>query len=937
MRSPSLAIAVAAILGTASSEHCHAGPMPTVPEGYTVELVAGYPLVEHPMMGCFDDQGRLYVCESAGTNRPAAELLADPLDTIRVLEDTDGDGVFDNSWTFADKLVFPQGCLWLDGSLYTCSPPSLWKLDDTDGDGVCDQRTELVTTFGFNGNAADIHGPFLSPEGRLFWCDGRHGHEFFDSEGNLVSEGKAARIFSCLPDGSDVRVLCGGGMDNPVEVDFMPFGEVIGTCNLFYADPRGDCLVHWVYGGVYPRVDQQDCIAEFPWTGGLLDPIHNYGHVAVAGMTRYRGDALVSRAPDADQQLFFVTHFNTHRVVRTVVERAGATFRVADTADFMVSEDPDCHPTDVVEAPDGSLLVIDTGGWFRIGCPTSQIAKPEIAGAIYRIRRDKSVATNDAELIASTDDLPNDTVMAIPSHELLRHLQEISESCTMDSSIDETASVILYFLPTTQPEPMLDHALIHALISLNNAGGTRTGLASDNSRVQRAALIALDQMASGDLTRNDVLPLLDTEDAALQQAVLEVISRREGWSDGVVATMQEWLSEDQIEEGRLAIIRRFLTSRASEEAVQSLVAASIRGEAISPASRLAMLEVMESADLEAWPDAWSEPLAEVLSSPIEAERLMGVRIVAAQQLTQFDERLIALLNDVNESAMVRVDAFAAVAARLESLDTTTGGFLLGRLKSEEASLSEKVRISQGFVAVRGLTNCQYAGLANQLDEYGPVAAAACLPVFEGTDKYGEFLIESLKQLGTTLPVSPEELERTLADYPQEIRDRGAPLIEQLRQAGAEQAQRVDELTAACTEGSPERGKYVFFSQRAACASCHRVQGEGTLIGPDLSTIGASRQARDLVESIVFPSSSFARGYEPFVVATAEGYIHAGIITRETTDSLTIRTTDLREVRVRRDEIDELQQSDTSIMPKGLEGRLTEEELRDLVAFLQNLR
>jgi hypothetical protein len=192
MRSPSLAITVAAVLGIAS-QHCHAGPMPTVPEGYTVELAAGYPLVDHPMMGCFDDQGRLYVCESAGTNRPAAELLADPLDSIRVLEDTDGDGVFDNSWTFADKLVFPQGCLWLDGSLYTCSPPSLWKLDDTDGDGVCDQRTELVNSFGFNGNAADIHGPFLSPEGRLFWCDGRHGHEFFDAEGNLVSEGKAAR------------------------------------------------------------------------------------------------------------------------------------------------------------------------------------------------------------------------------------------------------------------------------------------------------------------------------------------------------------------------------------------------------------------------------------------------------------------------------------------------------------------------------------------------------------------------------------------------------------------------------------------------------------------------------------------------------------------------------------------------------------------------
>jgi putative membrane-bound dehydrogenase-like protein len=915
-------------------EVSNAAPPPTVPEGFTIELVAGYPLVEHPMMGNFDDQGRLYVCESAGTNRPAAELMADPLDSIRVLEDTDGDGVFDNSWTFADKLVFPQGCLWLDGSVYTCSPPSLWKLDDTDGDGVCDQRTELVKTFGFNGNAADIHGPFLSPEGRIFWCDGRHGHEFFDENGNLVSEGKAARIFSCLPDGSDVRVLCGGGMDNPVEVDFWPTGEVIGTCNLFYADPRGDCLVHWVHGGVYPRVDQQDCIAEFPWTGGLLDPIHNYGHVAVAGMTRYRGDSLVDRAPDADQELFFVTHFNTHRVVRTVVERAGATFRVADTADFMVSEDPDCHPTDVIECADGSLLVIDTGGWFRIGCPTSQIAKPEIAGAIYRIRRDESVDANSIELVASTDvSTPNETSEG-PAHELLRDLERLSIS---PSSNDVAAVNLLDLLPSTEPEPILDHAFIHALISLNEANVARGGLLHSDSRVQRAALIALDQMESGDLSREDVLPLLNTEDAALQQAVLEVISRREGWSDGVVATMQEWLNTEQIEEGRLVIIRRFLTSRANEDAVQLLVASSVGSDDLAEPSRLALLEVIESADLEAWPEAWSEPLTAILASPSEAERLMGVRIVAAQQLTQFDDRLLALLNDANETAPVRVDAFAAVAPRLTSLDTTTGGFLRGRLKSEEASLSEKVRIAQGFCEVNGLTNCQYAGLANYLDEFGPVAAAACLPVFEGTSKYGEFLIESLETLGTTLPVSPEELERTLAGYPQEIRDRAAPLIERLRQAGAEQAQRVDELTAACVDGNPDRGKYVFFSQRAACASCHRVQGEGTLVGPDLSTIGASRQTRDLVESIVFPSSSFARGYEPFLVATAEGHIHTGIITRETTDTVTLRTTDLREVRVRRDEIDAMQPSDTSIMPKGLEGRLTEEELRDLVAFLQNLK
>ncbi|MFG0335090.1 MAG: PVC-type heme-binding CxxCH protein, partial [Maioricimonas sp. JB049] len=375
-------------------------PLPAVPDGFTVQRVAGYPLVKHPTMACFDDQGRLYVCESAGTNRRAQQLIDEPLDEIRVLEDTDGDGIFDKAWTFADRLTFPQGCLWYRGAVYTCSPPNVWKLEDTNGDGVCDKRTILISSFGFNGNAASIHGPFAGPDGRLYWCDGRHGHEFFDEEGNVVSKGKAARVFSCLPDGSDIQVLAGGGMDNPVEVDFLETGEVIGTCNLFYGRPRGDTLVHWTEGGVYPRFDQQDCVAEFLSTGDLLPPVYNYGHVAVSGMCRYRS----RQFGDDYRDNVFVTEFNTHKVVRSVIERDGASFAHKETTDFVVWDDPDVHPTDVLEDADGSLLVIDTGGWFRIGCPTSQIAKPEIAGAIYRIRRDGAHDIDDPHGLAYADE-----------------------------------------------------------------------------------------------------------------------------------------------------------------------------------------------------------------------------------------------------------------------------------------------------------------------------------------------------------------------------------------------------------------------------------------------------------------------------------------------------------------------------------------------------
>src|SRR5262245_45855195 len=152
-------------------------------------------------MAGFDDQSRLFVGEAAGVNHRSEELLKNPPRSVRLLEDSDGDGRFDKATVFADKLTFPMGSLWHEGAFYVCSAPSLWRFEDADGDGVADKRHDLVTKFGFTGNAADIHGPFLGPEGRFYWSDGRHGHEIKQPDGTVL-KGKAARIFRCKPDGS---------------------------------------------------------------------------------------------------------------------------------------------------------------------------------------------------------------------------------------------------------------------------------------------------------------------------------------------------------------------------------------------------------------------------------------------------------------------------------------------------------------------------------------------------------------------------------------------------------------------------------------------------------------------------------------------------------------------------------------------------------------
>ena len=110
----------------------------TLPDGFEIELAAGTNLAPRPINASFDEQGRLYVTDSSGSNdKPDKQLLEKPHRIVR-LEDTDGDGRFDKQVVFADKMMFPEGCLWHDGSLYVAAPPSIWKLTDTNNDGIAE-------------------------------------------------------------------------------------------------------------------------------------------------------------------------------------------------------------------------------------------------------------------------------------------------------------------------------------------------------------------------------------------------------------------------------------------------------------------------------------------------------------------------------------------------------------------------------------------------------------------------------------------------------------------------------------------------------------------------------------------------------------------------------------------------------------------------------
>jgi putative membrane-bound dehydrogenase-like protein len=356
----------------------------TVPDGFAVQRVASPPLVQRPVSLAFDDDGRLYVSDSSGSNAKLMEQQADPQHRIVRLEDRDGDGVFDTRTLFADRMMMLQGTLWYRGSLYAAAGPQIWKLTDTDGNGMADDRSVWFDGKTLTNCGNDVHGPYLGRDGWFYWCKGAFAEQTHDLPGKPGWRTRASHIFRARPDRpvAEIEVVMTGGMDNPVDVAFTAAGERLLSAT-FLEHPAGgkrDGVIHALYGGVYGK--EHGVLDGHPRTGGLLPPLLHLGPAAACGLHVHSGYGLGDDfTGDA-----FACSFNLRTVSRHRLVPQGGSFTTVDEP-FVTVDAADFHPTDVIEDADGSLLVVDTGGWYKLCCPTSQLEKPAVLGAIYRIRR----------------------------------------------------------------------------------------------------------------------------------------------------------------------------------------------------------------------------------------------------------------------------------------------------------------------------------------------------------------------------------------------------------------------------------------------------------------------------------------------------------------------------------------------------------------------
>jgi len=1007
------------------------GPALTVAPGFTVERVAGPTLVNRPIVADFDDEGRLYVADSSGSNDKTDKQLEERPHRIVRLEDVDGDGHYDKSVVFADKMMFPEGTMWFDGSLYVSAPPSIWKLTDTDGDGVADKREEWWQGKTLTGCANDLHGPYLGPDGWIYWTKGAFAEQTYERPGRPPLVTRASHILRRKPGDAAVDIVMTGGMDNPVDVAFTKSGERILT-STFVEQPqlgKRDGIIHAIYGGLYGKVHA--VIDGHTRTGDLMPILSQLGPAVPAGLTRYSSRVF----GDDYRDNFFAALFNMRKVTRHVLQPAGATFTIRDS-DFLSSEDRDFHPTDVLEDADGSLLVVDTGGWYKLCCPTSQLAKPDVLGAIYRVRREGALKVQDprglslawktmtaASLVALLKDertaVQNRAVRELGSRgakaiaalsEVLRTSPSIdarrnavwaltridgapardaSRTALVDAdesvkhaaihaagllrdvgavpqlrqalkaavpSIQRAAAEALGRIGDGRAVPdlialagspidrVLEHSVTYALIEINDPLSTSAGLQATSSRSRRAALIALDQMDRRTLEPDTVLPLLDSSDAVLEETAWWVAGHHSDWGDALAKFFNAQLSRTALSGAERQELQQKLVQFGDNTAIQTLVANTL-AHAQSKDERLAALGTMANVArtrVKTLPPAWIAPIESALTSADQDIVALALSVprsipLAKDARSPLQAALLRVARDGARPIETRVDAIAA----LQDPSAATQPDVFDLLKSAlEPSRSIGVRSTAAALLERSaLDRAQLLSLASALQSAGPLELPRLLrPYANGNDEaVGLAMIGALKQSKVKSSVGGEVLRPVLSKYPESVRKEGDALLESLTLDTANQIRRLETLLPTLQGGDITRGQMVFNSPKATCYSCHAIGYMGGRIGPDLTRIGQVRSERDLLEAILYPSASFARGYEPVVIRTRTGEVHSGVLRNNDLPDEIVLATERDETRIPRRDIVDMQPGTVSLMPQGLTDQLSRQELADLLAFLKATR
>ncbi len=980
-----------------------------IPKDCTLEQVATPELCTWPIVATWDGSGNLMVAESVWNGESVQDQLKSRPHRIIRLSDSDQDGRFDRRQVVAESLSFPEGLLCLGNDLLVSAPPEIWRLSDADGDGVYESRDVWFDGTTLTHCANDLHGPWLGPDGWVYWSKSAFAEQSHATLEGTVLKSSASHLYRRHPSGGPIEPVMTGGMDNLVDVAWLANGEPF-FCATFLHHPRHtfrDGIGHAMYGSVFGK--PHAVLDGHRRTGPLMEPVVELGPAAPAGLLHLPAvcnelaSALPSPAWTDDFGYFVSAQFNLHKIglhkLSGLRSEAGYT---AESIDLLSSPRIDFHPVDVLLDRDGSLLILDTGGWYDLCCPSSGTDQRVALGGIYRLRgvthqpsgqqpqeASKRLASSGAvagtrvpdvaqALVQDsghqatwdrimTDLVSNDrdtrtAVMHLVSlyrhqnaRNALRPLLESEDAKTVRLAIecmgrigirDDDLKRIMAKLESQTSDRSLRHTILFALMEGATLEQLRPYLTTDVPAIAGATAYALEQMHA--LTASDaaaICALAADEVAAVSEIGLEILAQHPEWSDHAIGWLKDQyaaIRSSPLAEPPTKPLATIFSRWSQQTSVQQLVKELLDQSAVASASQqTCLLETLAGMGGRSVPPSWELPLARWVGTVNEQIQPRLADTLAGLQMNGSESELVAAIEGkLKERSDDEPDGWLSWARCLPVGNTLpiakelplVENCLDGQAETRKLALTtlQRIRLSEP---------ASIEALLHGLDRLSPLELPVALDALlrDNSPKTDLRLLDRLRQVDTAKTLDVESSLARLRGRDPSVLAEWRDTLQSLQRSPDNIVADVDRWLKVLPVGDARQGYQVFRSDKAACSACHRIGYVGGNIGPVLSQIGQTRARRELLEAIVYPSARLEQSYRPIKVRTLEGEVYNGLVIEETPIELQLQLAADRQVRIAIDTIEVREPSQVSIMPAGLDQQLSQQELADLLAFLENAK
>jgi putative membrane-bound dehydrogenase-like protein len=916
----------------------------TADKRLVVELFAAAPDIVQPIALDFDAKGRLLVVESHTHFRPA-KYDGPKADRIRVLEDTDGDGKADTFTTFFEGLTHTMDlAVHPDGSVYVATRSEILRLRDTDGNGTADEKTRLMFLDtkgnyphnGLCGLSFDSRGDLTFGMGENLGAD----YKLIGADGTtLTGGGEGGNVYRCTADGKLVRRIATGFWN--------PFGsgrDIFGRLFVVDNDPDASppCrLLHVVEGGDYGFQFRYGRAGRHPfqaWNGelpGTLPMVAGTGE-SPCEVISYESDGL----PAEYRGELLVPAWADHRVERYTLKPNGASFTAERK--LFIQGGKDFYPSGLTVAPDGSLFVSDWGSrsyelhgrgavWhvkWKDAKPAKRPADPKEAilsldrktreaaarelvkteagcGVLRGLTRKGDVRVRAAALTALIDVGDRDGVPQIRGEKELG----IAEMA-IRARVMQTPQRVSMYTGDSEPPSIRVEAIQTTTISLGTASTLKRMLADPDPFVHQAAVRRL---SKGSVVRGQ-LELKDLSDPK-QRVGLLLAWRASGAKDNT-KLLPEFLKDTDPD------VRLLAAKWVSDEklvAFRPQVVEMLKQPNLDTRSYVALATTLARLDdkpvnEDSLAVYFLERLADKTATP--AARLMALRAIPANHNRLKLDQLTELLKQ--DDAALRVEVLRALKDRG---DAKAAPVVLALAKDAKQPVAVRAQALVTLSAMNAADTDFLIELVGGTDAPLRQEALRALVGAKLTAKQQEALAAAAAK-------SKEDVDQSLA------RVFAKPLnpmpLNPNRPAATDTAAWLARLDGAA---DPEAGRRVFEHPKlAACFKCHQVEGRGANVGPDLSLVGRTER-KWIVESILQPTAVVAPHYQAWTIQTTDERTRTGLLVHTQLDESTYLDEKGNRFKVLAGEVLDVKAARVSIMPEKLLDTLTDQEIRDLVAYL----